>query len=107
MTIKKSYYDMLKWVCKNTARKAVLIPEIYSVVKNSICYIPEMDLCVGFYECGNTYVVHKLRVCPATLDRKEKKTWEIEDLTDVEQKVIQEYIKTDGDCEMFNKEKYL
>ena len=107
MTIKKSYYDMLKWVCRNTARKAVLIPEIYSVVKNSICYIPEMDLCVGFYECGNTYVIHKLRVCPATLDRKEKKTWEIEDLTDVEQKVIQEYIKTDGDCEMFDKEKYL
>lgn len=107
MTIKKFYYDMLKWVCKNTARKAVLIPEIYSVVKNSICYIPEMDLCVGFYECGNTYVIHKLRVCPATLDRKEKKTWEIEDLTDVEQKVVQEYIKTDGGCEMFDKEKYL
>lgn len=107
MTIKKSYYDMLKWVCRNTERKAVLIPEIYSVVKNSICYIPEMDLCVGFYECGNTYVIHKLRVCPATLDKKEKKTWEIEDLTDVEQKVIQQYIKTDGDCEMFDKEKYL
>ena len=107
MIVKKSYYDMLKWVYKNTARKAVLIPEIYSVVKNSICYIPEMDLCIGFYECGNTYVVHKLRVCPATLDRKEKKTWEIEDLTDVEQKVIQDYIKTDGDCEMFDKEKYL
>ena len=107
MIVKKSYYDMLKWVYKNTARKAVLIPEIYSVVKNSICYIPEMDLCIGFYECGNTYVVHKLRVCPATLDRKEKKAWEIEDLTDVEQKVIQDYIKTDGDCEMFDKEKYL
>ena len=107
MIVKKSYYDMLKWVYKNTARKAVLIPEIYSVVKNSICCIPEMDLCIGFYECGNTYVVHKLRVCPATLDRKEKKAWEIEDLTDVEQKVIQDYIKTDGDCEMFDKEKYL
>lgn len=107
MTVKKSYYDMLKWTCRNTARKAVLIPEIYSVVKNSICYIPEMDLCVVFCECGDAYVINELSVCPATLDRKEKKTWEIEDLTDIEQKVIQEYIKTDGDCKMFDKEKYL
>lgn len=107
MTIKKSYYDMLKWVCRNTARKAVLIPDICSVIKNSICYIPEMDLCVAFYECGDNYVINELRVCPATLDRKEKKTWEIEGLTGIEQKVIQEYIKTNGDCEIFDKEKYL
>lgn len=33
MTIKKSYYDMLKWICRNTVRKAVLIPDIRSVVK--------------------------------------------------------------------------
>lgn len=107
MTVKKSYYDMLKWVCRNTARKAVLIPDICSVVKSSLCYIPEMNLCVALYECGDNYVINELRVCLTTLDRKEKKTWEIEDLTDVEQKVIQEYIKTDGDCRVFDKEKYL
>lgn len=104
MTIKKSYYDILKWVCKNTARKAILIPDIRSVVKNSICYIPEMDLCVAFYECGDIYVINKLRVCPATLDKKEKKTWEIEELTSLEQKAIQEYIKSNGSCEVIYKE---
>ena len=105
MIIKKSYYDMLKWICRNTVRKAVLIPDIRSVVKNSICYIPEMDLCVALYECDDIYVINKLRVCPAMLDKKEKKAWEVEELTDLDQKAIQEYIKSNGSCEVIYKEK--
>ena len=95
---------MLKYLSKNTAYKATLSFTL-GTADTSICYIPEMGLYVDFYESHNKYIFHQMRLCQAFLDRKVKYLWDIEELTDLDQKVIQEYIKSNGSCEVIYKEK--
>lgn len=95
---------MLKYLGKNTAYKATLSFTL-GTADTSICYIPEMELYIDFYEGNNKYIFHQMRVCPAFLDRKVKYLWDIEELTDLDQKAIQEYIKSNGSCEVIYKEK--
>ena len=103
MTSKKSYYNMLKYLGKSTAYKATLSFTL-GTADTSICYLPEMGLYVDFYESCNKYIFHQMRVCSAFLDKKVKYLWNIEELTNLDQKAIQEYIKSNGSCEVFYKE---
>ena len=103
MTIKKSYYNILKYLVGNTVRKATLSFTL-GTSDTSICYLPEMGLYIDFYESHNKYIFHQMRMCPTFLDRKAKHLWEIEELTNLDQKAIQEYIKSNGSCEVVYKE---
>ena len=103
MTVKKSYFKTLEYLSKNTAKKATLSFTL-GTADTSICYIPELGLYIDFYEGHDKYIFHQMRVCPAFLDRKVKYLWGIEELTDLDQKAIQEYIKSNGSCGVIYKE---
>lgn len=101
MTLKKSNYGILTYLGKNTEMKASL--EFNLACDTSICYLPEMDVFIEFYEGHNIYTVHKSVISLASLDNKNKSLWNIEKLSDLDQKAIQEYIKYNGNIEEFRK----
>lgn len=68
-----------------------------------MCYLPEMDMFIGVQEDNDIYKVSKLAASLGSLDRKNKKPWNIEKLSVLDQKMIQEYIKHDGNIYEFRK----
>ena len=101
MTVKKSNYKILMYLAKNTEMKASL--EFNLACDTSIVYLPEMDSFVEFYESSKFYRIQKMNLSMNMLDKKNKSLWRIEKLSALDQKMIQEYIKHDGNIYEFRK----
>lgn len=89
------------YLAKNTEMKASL--EFNLACDASVCYLPEMDVFIEFYEGHNIYTIHKSVISLASLDKKNKNLWSIDKLSNLDQKMIQEYIKHDGNIYEFRK----
>lgn len=89
------------YLAKNTEMKASL--EFNLACDTSICYLPEMGVFIELYEGHNIYTIHKSIISLASLDKKNKSLWDIEKLSDLDQKAIREYIKYNGSIEEFRK----
>lgn len=93
MTIKKSYYDMLIYLIKNTAMKArpvagdehgmwqCWVPELERIVSMDDEVVYDIDICVG------------AQLHPDMLDRKTKYQWEIVPIDSNEHKHICNVVK--------------
>lgn len=101
MVLKKSNYDVLTYLGKNTGMKAS--SEYNLTHKIFMCYLPEMNIFIGVQEDNDVYKVSKLAASLDSLDRKHKNLWNIEELDALDQNVIQEYIKYDGNIYEFRK----
>ena len=101
MTLNKSNYSILTYLGKNIEMKA--FPASGSGYNIFMCYLPEMNIFIGVQEYNDVYKVSKLAASLGSLDRKNKKSWNIEKLSALDQKMIQEYIKHDGNIYEFRK----
>lgn len=94
MMVKKSYYGIMTYLKKNVARKATLSPiGNFSVY---ICYLPEMDSYIRFIGSSIVYELVKIELMSKYLDNKIKYPWDIDELSELDQKAIQAYIKNNG-----------
>lgn len=90
MIIKKSNYGILKYMLNNEAMKARNPSD-----ETWLCWVPEISDIVAVPIDAKYYyeISEGIRFVPCMLDRKTKYNWEIEPLTEDENKLIRKYIR--------------
>lgn len=101
MTVKKSNYNMLKYICQNEAMKARADNDMW------FCYVPEIDDMACFYDNIESYyeINIGLRFIPDMLDRKKKFKWEVMPITEKEHYLISENIRIRNSMENLKRER--